>query len=156
MKKILLSSSRPFFIVYIPLWKTVLFVSSKAFPRLPPPFCSLPLWTMQYMEKSCNRYRSKNLAKTHLDSSSFSSLSPSPASGRFKYSLSACSISLSSSSSDSSVKLNYFKKAILLISNCTNISINPKFLPILYRMTFSLIMFKRAIWRKTLKLAVFS
>ena len=54
------------------------------------------------------------------------------------------------------VKVNYFKKPILVISNCTNISINLKFPPILFRMTFSLILFKQAIWRKTLKLQVFS
>ena len=57
---------------------------------------------------------------------------------------------------EGAVKVNYFNKAVLLTCNCTNISINSKFLPILYRMTFSLILFKRAIWRKTLKLWVFS
>ena len=98
----------------------------------------------------------QKICQTHLDSSSFSSLSPSSASGRFKYSLSASSISLSSSSSDSSVKLNYFKKAILLISNWTNISSNSKFLPILFRVSFSMTYFKQIIWRKTLKPRVLS
>ena len=54
------------------------------------------------------------------------------------------------------VKVNHFKKLIFLISNCTNISSNSNFLPILFRMTLSLWLFKQTIWRKTLKLRVLS